>query len=86
MRGLCPLLSPAGPLDRGALREKEKRLDMKKLVLDRQNRKIAGVCAGIANYLDVDVTVVRIIFLISLIAGGLGFWAYLVVWAVAPQE
>ena len=59
---------------------------MKKLVLDRQNRKIAGVCAGIANYLDVDVTVVRIIFLISLIAGGLGLWAYLVVWAIAPQE
>ena len=58
---------------------------MKRLVLDRANRKIAGVCAGIANYLDVDVTVVRILFLISLFAGGLGFWAYLVVWAVAPQ-
>ena len=58
---------------------------MKRLVLDRANRKIAGVCAGIANYLEVDVTVVRIIFLISLIAGGLGFWAYLVVWAIAPQ-
>ena len=58
---------------------------MKRLVLDRANRKIAGVCAGIANYLEVDVTVVRIIFLISLIAGGLGLWAYLVVWAIAPQ-
>ncbi|MBR4735556.1 MAG: PspC domain-containing protein [Bacteroidales bacterium] len=58
---------------------------MKRLFLDRANRKIAGVCAGIANYLEVDVTVVRIIFLISLIAGGLGLWAYLVVWAIAPQ-
>ena len=36
---------------------------MKRLVLDRQNKKIAGVCAGIANYLEVDVTVVRILFL-----------------------
>lgn len=59
---------------------------MKRLVLDRQNRKIAGVCAGIANYLEVDVTVVRILFLIALIGGGFGFWAYLIVWAVAPAE
>ncbi|MBR5402819.1 MAG: PspC domain-containing protein [Bacteroidales bacterium] len=59
---------------------------MKKLVLDRQNRKIAGVCSGIAKYLDVDVTVVRVIFLIALIWGGFGLWAYLIIWAVAPQE
>ena len=42
---------------------------MKRLVLDKQNKKIAGVCAGIANYLEVDVTVVRILFLIALICG-----------------
>ena len=59
---------------------------MRRLFLDRQNRKIAGVCAGLATYLDIDVTVVRIIFLISLLFGGLGFWAYLIIWAVAPQE
>ena len=43
------------------------------------------MCAGIANYLSVDVTVVRIIFLISLVCGGLGLWAYLIVWALAPE-
>lgn len=59
---------------------------MKRLVLDRQNRKIAGVCAGLANYFEIDVTVVRIVFLIALLCGGFGFWAYLVIWAVAPSE
>ena len=59
---------------------------MRRLYLDRINRKIAGVCAGLANYLDVDVTVVRIIFLISLLFGGFGFWAYLIIWAEAPAE
>lgn len=50
------------------------------------DKKIAGVCAGLARYLGVDVTVLRIIFLISLFFGGLGFWAYLIVWLVAPEE
>jgi len=59
---------------------------MKRLTLDRENRKIAGVCAGIAKYLEVDVTVVRILFLIALICGSFGFWAYIIVWAIAPEE
>lgn len=50
------------------------------------DKKIAGVCAGLARYMGVDVTVLRIIFLISLFFGGLGFWVYLIVWLVAPEE
>jgi phage shock protein PspC (stress-responsive transcriptional regulator) len=50
------------------------------------DKKIAGVCAGLVRYLGVDVTVLRIIFLISLFFGGLGFWIYLIVWLVAPEE
>ena len=60
---------------------------MKRLTLDRENRKIAGVCAGVAKYMEVDVTVVRIVFLIAAIVGcSLGFWAYLIIWALAPAE
>ena len=59
---------------------------MKRLVLDTANKKIAGVCAGVANYLDIDVTVVRVIFLASLIIGGICLWTYLVIWAIAPTE
>ncbi|MBR6830644.1 MAG: PspC domain-containing protein [Tidjanibacter sp.] len=50
------------------------------------NGKIAGVCGGIANYLNIDVTVVRIIFLLLLFFAGGGFLAYLIFWLVAPVE
>ena len=59
---------------------------MRKFTLDRANAKIAGVCAGVANYLDADVVVVRIIFAISLLFGLFGLWAYLIIWALAPAE
>ena len=59
---------------------------MKKLYLDTANKKIAGVCAGLAEYLEMDVTVIRIIFLITLLWGGLGFWSYVFVWALAPAK
>ena len=50
------------------------------------DRRIAGVCGGIAKYLNVDPTVVRILFLISILFGFLGIWAYLIVWLIAPEE
>ncbi len=50
------------------------------------DRKIAGVCGGIANYLNIDPVVVRIIFLLALLCGGFGFWAYLIVWIAAPDD
>ncbi len=59
----------------------------KRLVIDKENKKIAGVCAGIANYLEIDVTVVRVVFLVAAIVGcSLGLWAYLIIWAIAPTE
>jgi phage shock protein PspC (stress-responsive transcriptional regulator) len=58
----------------------------RKLTRSTTDRRIAGVCGGLANYLTVDPVVLRIIFLISLVFGGLGFWAYLVIWLVAPED
>ena len=59
----------------------------KVFTLDRQNKKIAGVCAGLANYFDIDVTLVRVLFLVALIVGcSLGFWAYIILWAVTPPN
>ena len=57
----------------------------KKLFLDVENRKLGGVCAGLAAYFDIDVTIIRIIFLALLIGGGFGFWLYLIFWIVAPK-
>ena len=61
-------------------------MSYKKLTRSRTDKKIAGVCGGIAQYMECDPTVVRIIFLIALLCGSLGFWAYLIIWLVAPEE
>ena len=44
------------------------------------------MCGGIAQYLNVDPTVIRILFLIAMLCGGLGFWAYIIVWLAAPED
>ena len=51
-----------------------------------RNGKIGGVCQGLADYIQADVTIIRIIMLILLICGSLGFWIYLIFWIVAPLE
>lgn len=57
-----------------------------KLYLDQDDRKIAGVCSGLAAYFDIDVTVVRILMLIVAIVGiSIGFWIYIIIWIVAPK-
>ena len=58
----------------------------KKLYRNSRDKKIAGVCSGLADYLNVDVTVVRILFLLALLCGSFGFWAYLIVWLCAPEQ
>jgi len=60
--------------------------NIRKLTRSMSDRRIAGVCGGLANYLNVDVTVIRILFLLALFFGGFGFWAYLIVWIAAPEE
>ena len=56
------------------------------LALDRENKKIAGVCAGFARYLDVDVVLVRVLWLALALCTGVGFIAYLVAWIVMPKD
>ncbi len=51
-----------------------------------ENRIIGGVCAGIADYFDIDPAVVRVIWVLSAFAAGAGIWAYLVAWAVVPEN
>ena len=59
----------------------------KVLVRPRVNRIVAGVCAGIADYLGMDVTVVRLlVVLLTLFTAGTGILAYLVAWAIIPEE
>ncbi|HEX8224213.1 MAG TPA: envelope stress response membrane protein PspC [Allosphingosinicella sp.] len=58
-----------------------------KFYLDKQNGKFMGVCAGIADYTGVDVTLVRIgMVLLALLGQGIGIVAYFVVGWVAPKK
>lgn len=57
----------------------------KRLYRDPDNRVIGGVCSGLGHYLNIDMVIIRVIFAISLFMGGLGFWAYIIFWIVAPQ-
>ena len=58
----------------------------KRLVRPRVDRKIAGVCAGFAEYFDLDVTLVRLAWLIVSLMTGVGLLAYPVAWIVMPEE
>jgi phage shock protein PspC (stress-responsive transcriptional regulator) len=58
----------------------------KQLYRRREGRLVAGVCAGLAAYFGVDVTLVRLGFAIFAIFWGLGALIYLVAWAVIPEE
>jgi phage shock protein C len=58
----------------------------RRLMLDKRNKKIAGVCAGFARYLDADVTLVRVVCLILAFGLGVGFIAYPAAWIVMPSD
>src|SRR5713101_9424709 len=55
-----------------------------RLVRVREGKKIAGVCAGFARYLGMDVTLVRIVWLVTALTAGVGFIAYIVAWIAMP--
>ncbi|MBI2829853.1 MAG: PspC domain-containing protein [Chloroflexi bacterium] len=58
----------------------------KRLYRSRTNRMIWGVCSGLAEYFDIDPTIIRIIFVLLVFAGGLGLIAYIVMAIIVPLE
>jgi phage shock protein C len=57
-----------------------------RLMRPRQARKIAGVCAGFAEYFDLDVTLIRIVWVLCVVCGGVGALAYFAAWIIIPEE
>jgi len=51
-----------------------------------KSRVLGGVCGGLGEYFDVDPVLIRLLFLISIIAGGIGFVVYLFAWLVIPND
>ena len=58
----------------------------KRLQRNKEEKKIAGVCSGLADYFDVDVTIIRVAFVVAVMAGLSGILAYLILWIVVPAK
>lgn len=58
----------------------------KRLYRSSQDKKLGGVCGGLAEYLEIDPSVVRIASILLLFVAGTGFLAYLVAWMVIPLD
>lgn len=57
---------------------------MKRLYRNTKEAKIAGVCAGLANYFDIDPVIIRLLFILSIFWGG-GIIAYIIAWFIVPD-
>jgi phage shock protein C len=57
----------------------------RKLYRSQSQRMLAGVCGGLAEYFNIDATVMRVLFLILAVFGGSGLVLYLVMWIVIPD-
>ena len=58
----------------------------KKLYRSQSNVMLGGVCAGLGDYLDLDPTIVRLIFVVMFLTASFGFWLYLILWIIVPPE
>jgi len=59
---------------------------VKQLHRSKQNLMIAGVAGGLAEYFAVDVALVRLVWVLAVLAGGAGVLAYIILWIVLPEE
>ena len=58
-----------------------------RLTRPTDHRMIAGVCAGLADYLDIDAAIVRIAFVVAFFVGfSASFWIYILLWVVMPER
>ncbi len=78
---------PDGSSEEGsaASRAAESGPERRKLFRDPDDKRIAGVCAGLGWYLDVDVTLVRVLLLLAFVLGSAGFWIYIILWIAVPE-
>jgi phage shock protein C len=58
----------------------------KRLHRSRTERMIAGVCGGLAEYFDVDPTIIRIIWVLISFLAGVGILLYIILWIIMPLD
>ncbi len=57
----------------------------KRLYRSRSERMLAGVCGGLAEFLDIDPTIIRLLWAF-LMLGGIGILAYFIAWIIVPEQ
>jgi phage shock protein PspC (stress-responsive transcriptional regulator) len=70
----------AGPAERPPARS------TRRLMRSSSDKKLGGVCAGVGAYLDLDVTLVRVLWVLAVLCGGTGLLLYVILWIVLPVE
>lgn len=58
----------------------------KKLRLSQTDKKIGGVCGGLAKFLGIDSTAVRVAMALLVLVGGMSLLVYLIMWLIIPDE
>ena len=58
----------------------------RRLYRSRTDRKLAGVCGGLAQYSNIDATLIRVLFVVLALLGGPGLVIYLLMWILVPEE
>ncbi len=58
----------------------------KKLYRSKTNKKIFGVCGGLAEYFDIDATIIRLVLVLAVLFAGVGVLAYLIAALVIPNQ
>jgi phage shock protein PspC (stress-responsive transcriptional regulator) len=69
----------------GEITKNNNKMD-KKLYRDEYHKVLGGVCAGLAEYFDMDVTIVRLLFAFTFFVMGVGFIPYIILWIVLPKK
>ena len=64
--------------------EQQKYSTSKRFYRDMDTNMIGGVCSGLSIYLNVDIILIRVIFIVALFCGSVGFWIYVALWLLAP--
>ena len=59
---------------------------MKRLFRSKKEKMFGGVCGGIAEYFDIDPTIVRLLWLLLTFGGGFGVLAYIIGWIIIPED
>ena len=61
-------------------------MEEKKRLTRSGDKMVGGVCAGLAEYLDIDPTIVRIVWVLMVLFAGFGILLYVILWLIMPKQ